>query len=756
MGRGRPRKTSVSSVETIDEDEIPYSPENAIVQPLSPTQLTNSDSWPCFMLTDAVVYYRDSESGNPETHWTGNLLHANYDGPFVVRGKLDAEDNEGRLQDESLNNSYVTLDKVSLFSLMIGQSNVGAATIWAAGECGWYELSPSLSYLPVFRQMEEAVTMYFSLEKILAATSITLPLEQLLLKYAVGVGDGITLEEAQERCKVHAPFFLSHCHREEVSGASPVAWSKTKFWRFLRSECTDVLNALRQREKKALKNKGTILPPTSRRPTPPPPPPPRQKSPSFDPSPPRHRAQRIVPHIVADHEMLDVDADASSSHSVPRKRKSPHVNPPSIQAEAVDTGDPNPDIDNEAISLLLLLLEETWQERENKGLSRNKLTKSTLNTSIYAKCSSQYHDPMYIMNFYSKRLVEALPSKWEDTIALQELRQVAANPNSTLGPLPHSMVLQKLQRRKQKNHAARGGNAAAAPSSPGASTPAQATAVPLERKRSRATRPPVYSFNADLDPAGEPAPAVAQPAPARRGSGRPRQNQEGFKPAGKTARLSLVARKRRASEDEDARGREQPFDYSHISKAPRVKAQIEDDSDESYESQSNSKKNSDDDLESLRVPIIIRTEETPSTVPKGPEGTWVCEEEGCGFIVRAADQREGQTLVEMHIEQHSQNREDEKERLINFAVAEGSSRHLPNGGHDEDEQRHYPNYPKFSCFEICKCFIVVTPSSSVEHRRTYEERLASKSSKIGDCDDPPRHWASKTLRVFDLSNSSFD
>jgi hypothetical protein len=46
-----------------------------------------SDDWPCFVLTDAVVYHRDGRT-------MANPLHADLEGPFMVRGKLEVEDRE--------------------------------------------------------------------------------------------------------------------------------------------------------------------------------------------------------------------------------------------------------------------------------------------------------------------------------------------------------------------------------------------------------------------------------------------------------------------------------------------------------------------------------------------------------------------------------------------------------------------------------------------------------------------------------------
>lgn len=58
----------------------------------SAPRVDNTDDWPIYLLTNAVVYGKD-----PET--PVNLLHAELDGPFTVRGQLRVEaKNKGRCE----------------------------------------------------------------------------------------------------------------------------------------------------------------------------------------------------------------------------------------------------------------------------------------------------------------------------------------------------------------------------------------------------------------------------------------------------------------------------------------------------------------------------------------------------------------------------------------------------------------------------------------------------------------------------------
>lgn len=50
-------------------------------------------------------------------------------------------------------------------------------------------------------------------------------------KYAVSIGDGITLSEAKERCQTHAPFLLAHFSKE-----LDINWNATSFKKWMTSE----------------------------------------------------------------------------------------------------------------------------------------------------------------------------------------------------------------------------------------------------------------------------------------------------------------------------------------------------------------------------------------------------------------------------------------------------------------------------------------------------------------------------------------
>ncbi len=56
--------------------------EEEVLQPVSKT--IHPDNWPCFVLNGAVVYGKDGVT-------PANLLHAELESPFIVRGKLEVD-----------------------------------------------------------------------------------------------------------------------------------------------------------------------------------------------------------------------------------------------------------------------------------------------------------------------------------------------------------------------------------------------------------------------------------------------------------------------------------------------------------------------------------------------------------------------------------------------------------------------------------------------------------------------------------------
>lgn len=79
------RRFTISSTE--DEAEtssrrISFLKEEEVLQPVSKD--LHPDNWPCFVINGAVVYGKDGKT-------PANLLHAELEGPLIVRGKLEVD-----------------------------------------------------------------------------------------------------------------------------------------------------------------------------------------------------------------------------------------------------------------------------------------------------------------------------------------------------------------------------------------------------------------------------------------------------------------------------------------------------------------------------------------------------------------------------------------------------------------------------------------------------------------------------------------
>lgn len=83
-GRPRQRRDSNSTVASVDASRIQYLPETSV---LKKTKVLDSDSWPCFVLKDAVVY-RKAEDGQLQI---ANVCNVDLEGPFIIRGILEID-----------------------------------------------------------------------------------------------------------------------------------------------------------------------------------------------------------------------------------------------------------------------------------------------------------------------------------------------------------------------------------------------------------------------------------------------------------------------------------------------------------------------------------------------------------------------------------------------------------------------------------------------------------------------------------------
>lgn len=276
------------------------------------------------------------------------------------------------------------------------------------------------------------------------------------------------------------------------------------------------------------------------------------------------------------------------------------------------------------VDLILEGLEELRPELE--PLSKNSFPK--VSSKLYYKYSiKHYLGSAEILKYYARELVERLDqSVWGDSKFWDTLQENAHGPRITLEHVIMENIPGSLIRRKAKT---------------------------------TNTKP-------ETNGAGSSA-AFATPPPKRAG-----------RPAGKMSALRLVGSKgskRRFNSTED-----NPDTVSRGSKA--VKTSHTYDSEENSMEAASSSGDSDNQSEAdtadspAALKVVVRAEILPTTDVKGPNGTWVCDEEDCGFVVRNPDQDEGRERIQDHI-QEAHYKDENRDARIDLAVTEGVKNHLP-------------------------------------------------------------------------------
>lgn len=75
---------------------------------------------------------------------------------------------------------------------------------------------------------------------------------------------------------------------------------------------------------------------------------------------------------------------------------------------------------------------------------------------------------------------------------------------------------------------------------------------------------------------------------------------------------------------------------------------------------------SDGEPDQAPVRIAIDVERVPSTRPNEADGVWMCDQDGCGYVVAEADDAEGQMEVRAHLHEH-----EETSERVKLAMMEG-------------------------------------------------------------------------------------
>ncbi|KAM0558603.1 hypothetical protein ACHAPJ_004801 [Fusarium lateritium] len=654
---GRPRRASTSSVETVDESQVLWRQEKSVLRYNS----GGIDPETCFELRDAVVLNKDGQT-------LENALDVATRGPYIIRGHLvvDAPEQKRHLIMKVRGSMPLEVKKCGQYS--IGEADDGSPIIWVEGNCAWFEINPSPAYAPIHSKMREAVALYYRIMAIYrdkqpkkakkSKKEILKELYHVFHQYAAMIGDGSTLEEVMTRCDEHASFLIAQCTQD----MSEVDWNATQFYKWLIDRHRDLYN----KEIERLNN-----------------PPKPQRSPSVEVSAPS--APQLLPSRTR---------NGSSAPSITRSNATPEAveledSPPRKRSSRSRSATHRADDDASVLSGPPQLSRATSTVTRPVSVHSARSTPSLAPhmSEVSSSANDKDETPFQsVLNAVEWTFGEIAQSRAGMTLsgALNKLWISYRFPNYKNGQrAPHRVpiqevlhynadaLLQVLDKDKYSSHEFYEWllDASKTPFNPVA---IKATEFPyhlVRRKQSsnanssKPTQPtPVVQVGAARSNLDDEFSSPARSSPAGKSIRRP------GRPSGVKSSLRLAtASKKRAHSDVDSDSEEEisgPKRSHYFSD--------EDDAMENGGRLSSSDDEASRETSQEPIKIILRADRIPTTVPRGPDETWVCEEEDCGYVVRGGDVGDCRKRIRSHFHEH----EEQMDR-VNLAMTEGTRGHLP-------------------------------------------------------------------------------
>lgn len=626
-GRPRRRRGSSASIDSTDDRRRRWTRELTILKPVSPG--TPDDQWPSFaVLTDATIYQKDGKT-------LANPLHVDLEGPFIVRGKLEPVEDDDDEAHECFQRPYNRATWIEISRSERYSIGYDPNTLWVSGVSGWFEIIPSRKYETMYSQVMEAITLYYEImglyeehKRLLKKTDKKKrkgvkppPLDEIFFTYALTAGDGgvTVIEEVEARCHKWAQFLLAHFPKE-----SEIKWQDTEFAAWLQAAHPDLQKKISDvaaglLTKPAAKPEGLLARDDY------------HHSPSSQTlairEPPKGRNTKTSRHA---SELSDqrsekgkgVARDSSSGTGTPAlasvsSRHFPFSSPLPRGSPAVIVG--NDDLPDDPVDRLVVLLGEVAQR-----LDINTVKMSRVNSDLFYNCRIKvYTAARELCEHFAKDLVERLPPMWDNTPFKAWLEDVVKNGRPDPTDLRVEDIPSYLNRRNRRQ--------------PGLSRSSGAPGVSP-------------SIEADSEPRAGKQPRVGRPS-------------------GKVATLRIAGSKRLASDmaadDDDMpprRGR----------KALKRTVEVAEDEDSDADSVIIDIPDDTGVVPKDAVRIVVQAERLPNMSPAGPNGTWTCDQEGCGYVVRSADEPVGQELISKHFKDH-----EEQAQKISLAMEESRAGHLP-------------------------------------------------------------------------------
>ncbi|KAI0133156.1 hypothetical protein F4776DRAFT_655075 [Hypoxylon sp. NC0597] len=669
VGRRR-RVPSNSTVATVDEAAIRYYKEESILKPVS--SRAHPDDWPCFLLTDATIYHKDGT--------LANLLHVDLEGPLIVRGKVEIEkDQEKFLASRHIKDRSPRIQIQNTLSFSIGLKDDGLPmpVLWASGGAGWYEIVPSEAYRDICDTMFQGISLHYAildeyeiaLERLhkvkknrhKTLNDVKLPLDEVLFKYAVTVGDGTTLPEAHQRTRDQAIFLLSHFPKgtefhnwlmgefpdivkklaaRESNDSKTAATPESNVlvavpYQFLEKSSSVEATNIKKKEKASLRGSASRTIPNSESVS--------QETVELSS---KEQTQEVKPmksmqktpinvRSESAHDpdmmMLDVPGDRDHRSNVPEK---------SLHLDSQEVRRPHSDANSLAVVLetlqdsrreMLELLNEGKQKKHPDDVSPKSWC-----TKLYLQLSIKNPKALTeVCEYYARDLVPLLGSEWRNGQLYKWLKD-NVNTRPKFEYITEEDIKRIVRRKK------------------------------MGRSSRDETRPPTGSKEPAVNPGGN--------QPPRRG-----------RPSGKVAGLRPSTGSKKRLRHEASLDDEMDIDEDGMLKTSKRSRYFDDDNDDAQDTTSLMSDDEEvDDKDAPLTRIVIRAEKLPSTAPKGPNHTWTCEEPDCGYVVRAADEEDGQALINQHYEAHEKDAQEAAEQielsranLLDLAVEESQRGHIP-------------------------------------------------------------------------------
>ncbi|KAL2760630.1 hypothetical protein ACRALDRAFT_1053715 [Sodiomyces alcalophilus JCM 7366] len=648
---GRKRRSSNSTVATVDEDRIKYVEETSVLKIPS---IDENDWDKTYVLEDVTIYGKDGQMAD--------LLYVSFLGPVTVRGFIRAEGNQAsRFIKRSPKSTYIEIRNCATYSVGIGEGAEKTPCVWAGGRCGWYEIRPpSVEYTPIYTKMAEAVSLYYNMldvhmafeepyrrkkGKKMSRVEIydRLDPDTMFFKFAVNAGDGAVYQEVVASCDEHAPFLISHFYEEDKSYFD---WEPTTLFKWLTSRHPKLTRKVLENELKKRNPAvvGKIEP---------------QELVATADDPPVHKSlarstQRASAQPETSAEAEVASRDFASKRGSRRSRKTdetttplPTTASPAPQPMDIDP-DPAPINANEqgtsatpatprdgTSAVVRALVDGIEEIRRGLNVPLSAVSKSKIWSKLYYNHKiKNYNAASEMLTYYAPELLAELDAGvWAGSSLHNHLLDAAKSERRPPELFDPDRVIEQLVKRDRK----------------------MASSTAAEPSTSK--RPSAATNGAALQ------------TPQRRTRGRP---------SGKTSILRPSSKRPLASDDASeasVRG----------AKSAKTSHILGDDDDGALEDATQAD-SGDEEAEADKSPtdgvppvkIVIRAEKLPDDTPKGPNGAWVCDEDDdCAFVERNPEESEGRQRIQQHIKQvHREEDEDQVER-INLAMLEGSRGQLP-------------------------------------------------------------------------------